>query len=693
MQADEARREAERLRAELARHDRLYYREAAPEISDEEYDALARRLRRLEAEFPELARPDSPTATVGSDADSRFPSAPHSRPMISLQNSYDPAEVEAFDARLRRDLGVAAVRYTVEPKIDGVAVAVRYRDGELALGLTRGDGQQGDVVTDNLRTLPELPARLPAGWAAVFLQGEPREPREPRGCEARGEVYLPLARFRELNAEREAAGLAPFANPRNATAGTLKTLDVEEVRRRRLAVRFYQLFPLDGGADPPTHTAEIEALRRLRLPAQEILLPAEGAAELGRRLAELGAQRARLPYLIDGAVIKVDDRRWQEALGATSKAPRWGLAFKYAAESATTVLREIVLQVGRTGVITPVARLDPVELAGTTVTRATLHNWEELERKDIRVGDHVTVAKGGDVIPKVLRSLPERRSGGETALPRPEACPVCGTRTVQREGEVAVRCPNRACPAVAAGRLRHFAGRDACDIAGLGERWIELFLETGLVEGPAGLFRLEAGRLAALPGWGEKSAENLLAAVERAKERPWANKIFALGIPQVGIATATTLARRFGNLARLREATVEELSELADIGPIVAAAVVAFFRDPESARAVAELDEVGFWREEEQAPPDTAAPGGSALAGRVYVLTGALPGMTRAEAKRELEARGAKVTSSVSRKTTAVIAGADPGSKLEEAQRLGVPVLDEDGLRRLLAAEAESGPD
>ncbi len=682
MDREKARAEIARLRAEITRHNRLYYREAAPEITDEQYDALARRLQQLEAAWPDLAAPESPTATVGSDSDSRFPSLPHSRPMISLQNSYDLAEVAAFDARVRRDLGVEKVRYTVEPKIDGVAIAVRYEEGELSIGLTRGDGRQGDVITDNLRTFEEIPTRLARGWEKALPGGG------ARALEARGEAFLTLSRFRALNAEREAAGLALFANPRNATAGTLKTLDASEVKRRRLSARFYQLFPLGAGEDPPTHTAEIAALRRIGLPAQDILDAAGSAEELAARLAALGARRAGLPYQIDGAVIKVDDRRWQEALGHTAKAPRWGLAFKYAAETARTRLREIVCQVGRTGVITPVAVLDPVELAGTTVSRATLHNWEELERKDIRVGDLVVVAKGGDVIPKVLEALPAERTGKERPLPRPKRCPVCDTPTVQREGEVAVRCPNRLCPAVAAGRLRHFAGRDACDIAGLGERWIDLFLEKDFVRGPADLFRLRRDALAALPGWGEKSADNLLAALRRAPDRPWAAKIFALGIPQVGTSTAATLARAFANIADLRAAAADDLKALSDIGDVVAEAIVNFFQNPETAALVDALDEAGFWKEREAAPEAGEAALPQTLAGRTYVLTGALATRTRAEAKREIEARGGKVTSSVSRKTTAVVAGTDPGSKLDEARRLDVPVLDEAAFERLLARQS-----
>ncbi|MHB8080389.1 MAG: NAD-dependent DNA ligase LigA, partial [Candidatus Krumholzibacteriia bacterium] len=484
MEREDARAEIARLRAEVARHNRLYYEAASPELEDEAYDALVRELQAWEARFPELAAPDSPTAVVGGAPDARFPAAPHSRPMISLQNSYDADEVAAFDARVRRELGVPVVTYTVEPKIDGVAVALRYVEGALVLGLTRGDGRQGDVITENLGSLTEIPARLPDHWRDCFPG------RAPRAVELRGEAFLRLDRFQALNREREAAGLAPLANPRNATAGTLKTLDVEEVRRRRLSARFYQLFPLDDVEEPATHSAELAAIRRLGLPAQDFLETATDAAGLLASLARLGAQRAGFGYQIDGAVIKVDDRRWQAALGETAKAPRWGLAWKYAAETARTRLEQIVLQVGRTGVITPVAVLTPVALAGTTVARATLHNWEEIARKDVRVGDTVIVAKGGDIIPKVVEVVTAARTGAERPFPPPDACPVCATPAVRRADEVAWRCPNPFCPAVAAGRLRHFAGRDACDITGLGERAIDLLLELGLARGPADLLRL-----------------------------------------------------------------------------------------------------------------------------------------------------------------------------------------------------------
>ncbi len=687
-----ARAEVASLREELRRHRHLYYVEAEPEISDAEYDALERRLQELEALWPDLASADTPTAQVGSDADARFPSLPHSRPMLSLANSYEPTEIDEFAARLRRDLtGPAAalpLRLTVEPKIDGVALAVRYRNGRLEAGLTRGDGKRGDLITANAATIRGVPTELPAGWESAFAAPA------PRFFEARGEAYLSLSRFAKLNEERLDAGLEALANPRNATAGTLKTLDVEEVRKRGLSAFFYQLFPLpdDDGTtseDFPDHTAEMAALRALGLPVNPFLRSADDAAGVHAHLDELQRERGSFDYQIDGAVVKVDSRAQQAALGFTAKAPRWGVAYKFAAEEAVTTLRDITLQVGRTGVITPVAELEPVVLAGTTVSRATLHNWDELERKDIRIGDTVVVAKGGDIIPKVLRVVMERRPQNAQPLPPPSACPVCGSPTVRREEEVALRCSNPRCPAVMAGRLRHFAGRDACDIDGLGGRWIDLFLERGLVRGPADLFVLERETLAALPGWGEKSADRLLAGLERARRRPWAAKIFALGIPQVGVSTALTLARHYSGIDALRAATPATLADLPDIGPVVGEQVCAFFAGDDGRDLVAGLRVAGFFLDAEELPPAPAAIGDNWFAGRTFVLTGTLENMTRGEARAAIEAFGGKVAGSVSRATHVVVAGAKAGSKLDKATELGIEVVDEEGFRRRLQ---EIGP-
>ncbi|MEN8006429.1 MAG: NAD-dependent DNA ligase LigA [Candidatus Krumholzibacteriota bacterium] len=695
MDRDTAAREIARLRAELSRHNELYYQEAAPVISDAEYDALERELKDLESRFPDLAAADSPTRRVGSDRDANFPTVAHSRPMLSLQNSYELEEVEAFDQRVRKELrGAAAAKgpvYSLEPKMDGVALAVRYLDGKLVLGLTRGDGRHGDDVTANVRTFGDIPLELEPGWQDAFPGPGVRL------FEARGEAFLTLSRFQSLNRERQAAGLDSLANPRNATAGTLKTLDVAEVRRRGLAVFFYQLFPLDpedpdngqtlgGDQEFPDHFEEMQALETLGLPVNPFLKKASQLVEIKSILEDLEGQRSALDYQIDGAVIKVADRKSQLQLGATAKAPRWGLAYKFAAEEAVTLLREITLQVGRTGVITPVAELEPVALAGSTVSRATLHNWAEMERKDIRVGDRVVVVKGGDIIPKVLRVLTDERTGKEQVLAAPAACPVCGHATGQQENEVALRCLNPLCPAVVAGRLRHFASRNACDIDGLGDRSIELFLELGLIFGPADLFGLDPSVLADLPGWGEKSAQRLLLGLEQAKRRPWSAKIFALGISQVGVSTALTLARHYPDIDRLRKATAEQLADLPDIGPIVGEAVVSFLASEAGTALTEDLKTAGFFLDEELLPPpETAYQGDTWFGGKVFVLTGTLERMKRAEAKAAIENLGGKVSGSVSKRTDVLVAGAKAGSKLTKAEQLGVEVVDEDQFEKLLA--------
>jgi DNA ligase (NAD+) len=689
MDSEQARQEIERLRKEILRHNRLYYQEAKPEISDTEYDQLDKALHELERRFPDLLEPDSPSQAVGSDSDSRFPSAPHSRPMLSLQNSYDREDVAAFVQRVAKELEKDEVSFTIEPKMDGVAVALRYRDGRLEMGLTRGDGKHGDVITDNLAQLSGIVHTLPDDWADGFAAVDAPD------FEVRGEAFLGLERFRQLNRERLELGEDEFANPRNATAGTLKTLDKDVVRGRGLSVFFFQLFLLNdeaGSAAFADHRAELNAIGRLGLPVNPFLRGVADVDQILGALDELEALRPGLDYQIDGAVIKVDRLDWQARLKTTAKAPRWGLAYKFAAEEAETMLRSITLQVGRTGVITPVAELEPVALAGSTISRATLHNWDELERKDIRVGDRVVVVKGGDVIPKVLRVVVEARQGQEQVLGRPTECPVCGKAARQSEGEVALRCTNPLCPAVLAGRLRHFVSRDACDIEGLGSRSIDLFLELELVRQPSDLFHLDRATVAALPGWGEKSADRLLTGLDRARRRPWAAKIFALGIPQVGVTTAATLAGHYPHIDVLMEAKSEDLADLPDIGPIVAEAIVDFFGPEGGVTLVNGLRSADFFLDREDVPIVPRELASSWFSKKVFVLTGTLEELTRTEAKAEIQARGGKVTGSVSAKTDCVIAGEKSGSKLDKATRLGVPIMDEPEFLERLAEVNEAEP-
>ncbi len=680
MDREQARLRIEHLRAELLRHNQLYYQQSQPEISDQQYDQLDKELQDLELSWPEFIIEESPSAMVGSDRDGNFPSLPHSTPMLSLQNSYDLQEVTAFDQRMRRELGQEQITYTVEPKMDGVAVAARYRDGKLQVALTRGDGRQGDVITDNVATFREVPMQLAEDWDRAFPDSGVQE------FEVRGEAYLTLTRFAQLNEERRQQEQAELANPRNATAGTLKTLDSEEVRRRGLSIFFYQIFPVVHGVRQPDqhsgefphHQAEIDALRFLGFPVNPFFKTARSPEEISGHLHELESQRLDLDYQIDGAVIKVDSHASQLRLKSTAKAPRWGLAFKFAAEQAVTTLKEITLQVGRTGVITPVAELDPVALAGSTVSRATLHNWDDMGRKDIRLGDRVIVVKGGDIIPKILRVCLEQRNGNPKPVVAVTDCPVCGKPVSREDGAAALRCRNPFCPAVVAGRLRHFVGRDACDIGGLGGQSLDLFLEIGLVSGPADLFRLERTTLATLPGWGEKSADRVLSGIKRSTQRPWEAKIFALGIPQVGVTTARTLALSFGDIDTLLQATKAELSILPDVGDTVAGQVVEFLHGEGGSQLVDNLRLVGFFLETEQGPSaSVAAEGGNWFQNKIVVITGTMESMGRAEAKKAMMALGAKVTGSVTGKTELLIAGEKAGSKLEKAKKLGVEILDE----------------
>ncbi len=696
MDREQARLRIEQLRAELLHHNRLYYQQSQSEINDQQYDQLDQELQDLESSWPEFVSVDSPSSMVGSDRNENFPSQPHSTAMLSLQNSYELQEIVAFDKRMRRELKQKEVTYTIEPKMDGVAVAVRYLQGKLHLALTRGDGRQGDVITKNVSTFKEVPLKLADNWAQVFPDSNVEE------FEVRGEAYLSLTRFAQLNKERKQLDLAEFANPRNATAGTLKTLDSEEVGRRGLSVFFYQIFPLTDGVRVPekfpiitdkpdlfsqprkstgefeTHQAEMKALKALGLPTNPFFKTAGSPNKISSQLVELENQRPELDYQIDGAVIKVDNRAWQLQLKSTAKAPRWGLAFKFAAEQALTTLRKITLQVGRTGVITPVAELDPVLLAGSTVSRATLHNWDDMGRKDIREGDQVVLVKGGDIIPKILRVCLDQRPGNSRPIPPVNQCPVCEQLVSRDEGVTALRCKNQFCPAVVVGRLRHFVGRDACDIEGLGGQSLDLFLELGLVKNPADLFKLQRSTLATLPGWGEKSADRVIFGVQRAVNRPWHAKIFALGIAQVGVTTARTLADEFTNIDSLLQAQHSELSVLSDVGDTVADQVRNFFQGQGGGSLVQDLREVGFFLENENvSTPSSSSRVSNWFQNKIIVITGTLETMGRSEAKKAMLELGAKVTGSVTGKTEVLVAGEKSGSKLKKAQDLGVNILDE----------------
>ena len=669
----QARARVAELRARIERADRQYYVEADPELSDPQYDALQRELRELERRFPQLATADSPSQRVGSDRSVGFASLPHTRPMISLSNGYDWSEVEAFHERLTRLLDAPPSAYCVEPKIDGVAAAVRYRRGGFDLALTRGDGQHGDVISEQMRGVVGVASRLSQhAWRHELGAAEQ--------VEVRGEVYMPLSGFAALNAERENEGLPLFANPRNLSAGSLKTLDLDVVRQRPLHFFAYGLWP--SPPTRPSHFAQLQLLRELGFQVSEHARLAHTLEALRASLEELAILRPSLDYQIDGAVIQLDDtRRWDE-LGATSKAPRYALAYKFAAEEARTKLLRIEASVGRTGTVTPVAILEPVELAGTTVSRATLHNQDEIDRKDIRVGDVVLVAKGGDVIPKILASVPEERKKGARRYRLPTRCPSCGGPLWREPGEAALRCSNGNCPAQLQQRILHWAGRDAMDIEGLGERWVELFLERQLIASVADLYRLKRDALLELEGWGEKSADNLLAALKRSRQRGLAQQIFALGLRHVGVAAARQLARHFGDFAALRAADETILAEVEDFGAKTAQSVHEELRARR--KELDELVSLGLFAQTE-ARKEVLAHG--AFAGKRVVLTGTLQRLPRRAAQELLERLGAKVMGSVSKQTDLVIVGDEAGSKADKAAQLGIECWDEAKFLAAIPAE------
>lgn len=667
-----ARKRAQELRAEIVEHNRRYYDEDAPTVSDAEYDALFRELEALEAGHPSLVTPDSPTQRVGGSAATAFPPVQHRVPMLSLDNAFSDDEVIAFDRRVRERLGRdVAVDYAAEPKLDGLAISVIYEHGLLVRAATRGDGVTGEDVTANVRTIESVPLRL-RGDAPPLL-------------EVRGEVYMPVAGFLEMNARAAERGEKVFVNPRNAAAGSLRQLDPRITASRPLDLFFYAIGTLEGGAIPERQSELAGTLREWGLrtcPEAARVSGVEGCLEYYR---QLGLRRPDLPYQIDGVVYKVDLRVDREALGFISRAPRWAVAHKFPAEEAETRVEDVEFQVGRTGALTPVARLAPVFVGGVTVSNATLHNMDELERKDVRVGDTVIVRRAGDVIPEVVRVLPERRPDGARVVALPAGCPVCGSPVLREADEAVARCSGGyACAAQRRERILHFASRRAMDIEGLGDKLVDQLVGAGLVDDPADIYELTAAELAALERMGEKSADKVLAAIERSRETTLARFLFALGIRDVGEATALALAQHFGALEPLMAADAAAIQQVPDVGPVVAARVTAFFADPAN-RSIVERLRVGGVRW-----PDLPVQQGSVqpLTGKTFVLTGALQALSRDEAGDRLRALGAKVAGSVSKKTDYVVAGADAGSKLQKAQELGIPVLDEAALQRVLETGA-----
>ncbi|MFH1145050.1 MAG: NAD-dependent DNA ligase LigA [Candidatus Eisenbacteria bacterium] len=666
-----AARRIEELRRQIREHNYRYYVETMPVISDREFDTLLAELAELELRYPDLDDPNSPTHRVGGRPLPEFRSAAHQAPMLSLQNTYSEEEVRDFDTRTRKLLGTEGeIAYVVELKIDGVAVALRYRDAAFELGLTRGDGFAGDDVTVNLRTIRALP---------LVLSAQRQAP--PPEVEVRGEVFFPRRAFEALNDARLRAGERPFANPRNAAAGTLKLLDSRLVASRPLALFVYHWLEAPR-ADLATHAGALERMRGWGLPVNPHVRTAAGIEAVLAILGEWEGRRRELDYDIDGMVLKVDDLKAQDRLGSTSKSPRWGIAYKFETTQAHTRIVRVDWQVGRTGTVTPVAKLEPVTLLGTTIQSATLHNADEIERLGAMLGDQVTIEKGGEIIPKVTGIHIEERTGREQPILPPAQCPVCGEPLEREAGEVAIRCVSEFCPAQLKRRILHFASRSALDIEGVGTALVDQLVDSGLVHGPADLYRLTEEQIAGLERMGSRSAQNLLARLEESKTRPLERVIHALGIRHVGIYAARILAHACGSLDALAGATEAELSKRHEIGPAIAASVERYFRRPETAGFLTRLREAGL----APAPP-THTQDDRPLEGLTLVLTGSLPHWPRDEARREIEARGGRVAGSVSRKTSYVVAGDDAGSKLERARELGIPVLDEEGLRTLLAGD------
>lgn len=660
----EAAERAAFLSAELHRHNRLYYVEARPVISDKEFDVLLRELQDIEAKFPDLLTPDSPTQRVGGQALEGFTQIRHAVPMMSLDNTYSEEELTAFFARVQKGLGRETVACVIEPKVDGVAISVRYEDGVLKHGVTRGDGTTGDDVTNNLKTINTLPLRLPKDGPQTF--------------EVRGEVFMPKAGFAKLNQEREEAGESLFANPRNSTAGTLKLLDPKIVAKRPLDIVFYGL--ADASGLPIESQNDVrKLLEAAGLPKSNLLWHADSAEGLLKAIRELDEQRKALPYETDGAVIKVNAFTDQRELGVTSKAPRWAIAYKYQPEQAETKILAVDIQVGRTGALTPVARLEPVFVSGSTVSNTTLHNFEEIERKDIRVGDRVIIEKAGEIIPAVVSVKTEKRDGSEQPIVPPTHCPVCGTGVHRDEEQVVIRCPNPKCPEVVKRRIEHFVSRAAMDISGLGESVVAQLVDLRLVGDVADLYALNELLLARLERVGTKSIDNYLKAIEASKQQdPW-RLVFGLGILHVGAGGARKLLEHFGGIDAVAKASVEELIQCPDIGEIVAVSIHAWFRDELNIQLLDRLRASGlnFVQKAVEAASDK-------LAGTTWVITGTLSQEREAIADI-IRSHGGKVSGSVSGKTTYLLAGADAGSKLDKATKLGVKVLTEAEFREMIA--------
>jgi DNA ligase (NAD+) len=664
----EAAKRVRELREQVEHHNYRYYVLDDPEVSDARYDQLLAELKQLEAQYPDLVTPESPTQRVGAQPLREFREIVHAVPMLSLDNAFAEQDVLDFDRKVRERLDVEQVAYSAEPKIDGLAVSLRYEHGKLTQAATRGDGAKGEDVTANVRAIRSVP---------LALRG-----RVPGLLEVRGEVFMTRRSFDQLNRRAAHKGEKTFVNPRNAAAGSLRQLDPSVTADRSLDLFFYGLGATAGWTVPRRHSEVLAALREFGLrtcPATDVVDGVEGCLAY---YTKIGAARDSLGYDIDGVVYKVDRLDWQRDLGFVARAPRWAIAHKFPAQEETTIVRDVEFQVGRTGALTPVARLEPVFVGGVTVSNVTLHNMDELARKDVRIGDTVVVRRAGDVIPEVVRVIPDLRPRNARVVELPARCPVCGSHVTRDEGEAVARCTGGlVCSAQRREALRHFASRRAMDVDGLGDKLVEQLVEAGRVETPADLYTLTAGELAELDRMGEKSAANLVAALDKSKETTLPRFLFALGIRDVGEATALALAEHFGALEPLESASVDEIQQVRDVGPVVAQHVRDFFDEPRNRKVIDALRKAGVrW------PAITRARtvDGGPLTGEILVITGTLSGMSRDEARDAARAAGATVTDSVSKKTTLLVLGADAGAKLKKAQELGVRIVDEDEFRKLL---------
>lgn len=657
-------KEAQQLRAEINHHNYLYHALDTPEISDAEFDSLFQRLKAIESEYPDLVTDDSPTQRVGSAPLEAFTQVTHEIPMLSLDNAFSEADLVDFDRRVKARLGTEKdIEYTCEPKIDGLAVSLLYEDGKLVRGATRGDGTTGEDVTHNVRTVEAIPLHL-------YGSGYPGR------LEIRGEVYMAKSTFKKINEEAEKNGEKTFANPRNAAAGSLRQLDSRLTAKRHLTMFCYSVGLFEGGEVPDRQSEILAKLREWGMRVNPMIRTVKGVDACIEFYEDVLAKRADLDFEIDGVVFKVDRIDQQNELGFLTRTPRWAIANKFPAEQGTTKLLDVEFQVGRTGAITPVAKLEPVKVGGVTISNATLHNMDEIERLGVMIGDTVVLERAGDVIPKVISVVTSVRPDDAKKIRLPKNCPACGSEIVRPEGEVIARCSGSlVCSAQRKESIRHFASRLAMDIDGLGDKLVEAMVDADMIQSPADLYHLSHEQIASLPRMAEKSANNLIEALEKSKQTTLERFIFALGIQQVGESTARNLAEHFGDLDSLRKANQEALMEVPDVGPIVAEEIAAFFEQEENEKVIDALVDAGI-----QWPLKEKVAASDVLEGQTWVLTGALATMTRDQAKERLLALGAKVAGSVSKKTTCVVAGADAGSKLTKAQQLGVDVIDEEAL-------------